>query len=455
MKKTLIFVLAFLLLSLTAGCSGSRSGEDSPRTVRIACCEETTFQSFYRDIFAAYFPNWEVEHIPVFNPSGTGLNPNEPEELREWLEREKPDLLIVPEYWFKRLVKAELLMELAGLSNRDRSIWNGLEESVLERLRTIGEGKLYGASAFFTADAIYYNADLFREAGVPLPEGPMTWREVLTLAQRFAVPGRSEDDPAGFHMRWVTDSPYDLAMRIAGTEGLRLADSQSGDLKLQTGSWDEVFRLVTEAYRSGAVASVPLSGRELEGGFVVYEPEEMERAKLFLRGKAAMTVGGPDLMQELKAAISFDLGVVPGPVHTHLPDAVGGFTLGDVFAIPVTSGQPETAWEAIRFLLSERMGQISAGLGGAFNIRPYVFARSKYPVWKGDPDYAVFYGLRPAPEPENPLEGSAQEAFAASFRELFNQEVEAVLRDEKTEEEALSRIESEGNVLLAQWRNGS
>ena len=112
------------------------------------------------------------------------------------------------------------------------------------------------------------------------------------------------------------------------------------------------------------------------------------------------------------------------------------------------------AWEVIRFLLSERMGQISARLGESFYIRPYVFARSKYPVWKGDPDYAVFYGLRSAPEPEHPLEGSAQEAFAASFRELFNQELEAVLRDEKTEEEALNRIESEGNALLTQWRNG-
>ena len=454
MKKTLIFVLAFLVLSLTAGCSESRSAQDSPRTVRVACCEETVFQSFYRDLFAAYFPNWEIEHIPVFNPSGNGVNPDDPEALREWLESERPDLLIVPEYWFRRLVNAELLMELAGLSNRDRSIWDGLEEGVLERLRAIGEGKLYGASAFFAADAIYYNADLFREAGVPLPEGPMTWREVLTLAQRFAVPGRSEDDPAGFHMRWVTDSPYDLAMRIAGTEGLRLADSQGGDLKLQTESWGEVLRLVTDGYRNGAVASVPVSGRETDSGVVFY-PEDMERANMFLNGKAAMTVGGPDLMQELKVAVSFELGIVPGPVHTHLPDAVGGFALGDVFAIPVTSGQPETAWEAIRFFLSERMGQISARLGGAFNIRPYVFARSKYPVWKGDPDYAVFYGLRSAPEPEQPLEGSAQAAFDASFRELFNQEVEAVLRDEKTEEEALRRIESEGNVLLAQWRDGN
>jgi len=449
-----MFVLAFLLLlSLTAGCSASRSGEkDSPRTVRIACCDEMTFQSFYRDIFASYFPNWEIEYIPVFSPSGAGLlqavNPDDPEELLKRLEREKPDLLIVPEYWFRHLVKAELLMELAGLSNRDSSVLNGLEPGVLERLRTIGEGKLYGASAFFAADAIYYNADLFREAGVPLPEGPMTWREVLTLARRFAVPGRSEEDPVGLHMLRVTDSPYDLAMRIAGTEGLRLADPQSGDLKLQTGSWGEVFRLVTEAYRNGTVASVPISGRETDSGVVIY-PEDMKRANLFLQGKAAMTVGGPDLMQDLKAAVSFELGVVPGPVHTHLPDAVGGFALGDIFAIPATSGQPEAAWEAMRFFLSERMGQISARLAGTFHIRPYVFARSKYPVWIGDPDYAVFYGMRPAPKPENPLQENAQERFAASFRELFNQEVQAVLRDEKTEEEALGRIESEGSALLA------
>jgi len=453
MKKPLIFTLAFLFLSLTAGCSADRSGEDSPRTVRIACCDETTFQSFYQDLFAAYFPDWEITYIPVYHPAGTGLlqtgNPDDPEELRERLEREKPDLVIVPEYGFRRLVRAGLLTELTGFSNRDRSVWEGLEAGVLERLQALGEGKLYGASPFFTADALYYNEDLFREYGVEPPDRPMTWREVLTLAGRFAGGERTEEDPYGFHMRWVTDSPYDLATRIAATEGLRLLDPQTGFLRLQTEGWRDVFLLVTEAYRLGAVASAPMSGREMDG-VVIYGPEEMERTNLFFRGKAAMTVGGPDLMRELKAAKSFGLGVVPGPVHSHLPDTVGGYALGDVFAIPVTSGQPETAWEAIRFFLSERMGQISARLGGAFNIHSHVFARSKYPVWKGDPDYAVFYGLRPAPEPETPLDPEAAESFESSFRELFNRELQAVLRDEQTEEEALQRIENEGNALLAQ-----
>ena len=96
------------------------------------------------------------------------------------------------------------------------------------------------------------------------------------------------------------------------------------------------------------------------------------------------------------------------------------------------------------------MGQISARLGGAFNIHSHVFARPKYPVWKGDPDYAVFYGLRPAPEPETPLDPEAAESFESSFRELFNRELQAVLRDEQTEKEALQRIENEGNALLAQ-----
>ena len=436
-----------LLLPLLAGCP-AEPAEHRPPALKIVCCDEMTFRQTYRDYFNAYFPDWEITHVPYFTfaEEAPGLRVSKPLDIRELTEREKPDLLVIPSYAYEELAKAGLLLDLNELAARDRFDWSAIEPGVRERLRTDDSGRLYGISPYFTADALYYNEDLFRAFGVEPPSAPLTWRETLELAGRFAEDGRRVTDIYGLHIQWV-DRPYLLAERIAATEGLSPLDPDKNSLRVTSESWRQLFDTLIEAYRVGAVGMTRVAGREVDG-VSYYGPEEIAQADLFAKGQAALTVGGSELMHELKAnPPGFAWGVLPGPVHSLMPDAVGSYMTGDVFAIPAASGRPEAAWRVIRFFLSDRAGQISAALGGFSANRYYVFANPKYPQWKQDPDYAVFYGRLPAPAPARPSYD-----FLAAFGERFDREVHAVLAGEKSPEEALQTLERDAGPLLERER---
>jgi ABC-type glycerol-3-phosphate transport system substrate-binding protein len=443
MRRPALPTLALLALLLPPLLSGCRPQEppDAPRTLTVACCDQTSFDHQYRDYFEAKFPNWRIALVPTYTDEVRSGKIG----LADYLRQKKPDLAILTSSDYLQLADAGLLRDLGGWMRRDGPAPDDLVPGVADFLLSNADGKWYGLSPTFAAQALFYNKNLFRLYGVGLPQGPMTWRETMRLAGRFAQQDRTEPDVYGFQMNWVS-SPYDLIQQIGQTEGVRAFNAQTGAITADTDAWKSIFRDAVQAFRDGALSTVEVEGTKTDQG-VMYFPEDMERMELFKQGKAALSAAQDDLYRKLKASPpAFEWGVMPGPVNARDPERGGWLLPNFVFAVPRDSSQPEAAWEVIRYFHSEEMGQIQAALGeGLFSLRDY-------PQRSGDPDLEAFYRLRPAETvPFNWADTwKIPIGFQDSFRKLVNDEAGRVLQGTETADEAVRRIQSEGEALMRQ-----
>ena len=82
----------------------------------------------------------------------------------------------------------------------DRNLLRDITQSVGSRLRAADyvksawdssfyKGRMYGFPTRTTGNVIYYNMNVFDEAGVPYPHEGWTWDDYLSIAQRLTVPG--------------------------------------------------------------------------------------------------------------------------------------------------------------------------------------------------------------------------------------------------------------------------
>lgn len=86
-----------------------------------------------------------------------------------------------------------------------RDVWNAARQTFMY------EGRIYGFPGNAATDAVWFHRDLFDEAGIPYPEGPMTWEEFLPIARRLTVRderGRAKQygflfDPAAHWLQFV------------------------------------------------------------------------------------------------------------------------------------------------------------------------------------------------------------------------------------------------------------
>ena len=432
-RRLCLFLLAVCLLS---GCT-KKSSDEEPISLRIATLDAYTFESTYRDYFDAAFPDWNVSLIELPEESGSF----EESQWQDWLDTEKPDLLLTNVFDYHQLADIGLLRDLEEFAGRSDMDLGRFNPAVLDYLKGNEQGRLFGLSPFFSTSALYYNKDLFDRLGIPYPEDDMTWADTLNLAGRFMNDSRLGDNEFGLHVKWVS-TPFDLMNKIAYTDGVDYVNSQTGALTIDTDGWRNIFGEVIDAYRNGTFRTQTVEG-DSRDGTTYYGPEALAQTELFAQGLAAMTVDGDSLMRNLKAGEpGFRWGVATGPVRASDPSRAGWFGTGYVFAIPIVSSKPERAWESIAYLHSERMGRASVAINGD------LLALQDDPVWRSDEDYRVFYRKLP----ENELPAYAESKVPISFYEPFNRLVDRrigeVLQGKLTVEEALASIQREGEELM-------
>ena len=217
-------LLPVILLSLlSSGCQPTLEPE-GPLNVKIALDSEITFNRLYMDYFDAAFPDWDITIVPM-----NELKLNEMKEyeatqaFKAFLDRESPDLLIIPGYMYKSLANSGTLLDLGEWMSRDGMDPHSLAPGVIDILKDNNDGKFYGLSPSFRTSVLYYNKSMFRSYGIEEPHDRMTWEEVLALANRFMQDGRMEKGTYGFHEDW-TQTPIHMLEKIGSTEGLHYID---------------------------------------------------------------------------------------------------------------------------------------------------------------------------------------------------------------------------------------
>lgn len=238
----------------------------------------------------------------------------------------------------------ESLDEKIAADGVDLSLYNGATEQVT------ADGTLYELP--FRSDfwILYYNKDIFDNAGAEYPTNDMTMEEYDELARSVTGEGFGADQVYGSHYH-----TWRSAVQLFGI--------LDGKHSVVDGNYD-----FTKSYYE------MVKGEEEEGvcrSYVDTNASQLHYSAAFSEGNTAtMNMGTwyiTTLMDSLKtgeydSSLCGNWGIVKYP---HPEGVEAGTTLGQItsLAIPTVSDQKEAAWDFIKFACGEEGAQVVASTG--------------------------------------------------------------------------------------------
>jgi len=254
-----------------------------------------------------------------------------------------PDAAWVPYILWSSLIRAgkviDLRRDLAGPDWEGDAKWaDTFQPGSLDSWRI--DGGVYGLPFGYSCWSIFYNRGLFRAHGW---SEPRTWDEFFDLCGRIRAAGIAPVSLPG--TRWLYPSAFFRAAyhNLAGPAGWRAIN------ELAPGAWAD----------PGIVRSAELLRRvtrdDVQPGWEGETAQGAER--LFLQGRAAMTVSGSWFFNEMAGKIpdGFDVGTMNFPVFADgIADPSAIQTGSDCFFVFNTGdpGRERLTMDFLRFLTS-------------------------------------------------------------------------------------------------------
>jgi multiple sugar transport system substrate-binding protein len=188
MKKTIIILpvcivllaLSFAACNKSGGSAGASGGAKTELTLWLGSWWNITAEGLAAD-FNAQFPqyNLKIDLLPI-----NGYQDN---AIASILAGNPPDILDIDLGWVSTFASRDLLSDLTDqvkdrLNPADfiKSAWDS----------SIYNGKLYGIPNRGLGAVIFYNKNIFDQAGVPYPVEGWTYAEYLSTAQKLTIPGQ-------------------------------------------------------------------------------------------------------------------------------------------------------------------------------------------------------------------------------------------------------------------------
>ncbi|GAA5030014.1 ABC transporter substrate-binding protein [Actinopolymorpha pittospori] len=197
---------------------------------------------------------------------------------------------------------------------------------------------------------IFYNVDMFKEAGVPLPpttwtSDGWTWDDFADAAKKLTIPGKR------YGGLIYLDTGYEQTFAVNHGSATGIFSKDGTQFTLADQKEVEAMQWATDLT---CKAHVQPPWSELQ--------QDSIQNQMFAQGKLAMLFTGfgtvPYLRQTIKD-FTWDIAPPPGDVEQKTESSV------IVFTIAKSAKNPDKAWELLKFLSGEEGGKILLE-GGAF-----------------------------------------------------------------------------------------
>lgn len=340
---------------------------------------------------------------------------------------------------YKQRAEQGDLVLLTQYMRRDNYYEDTLSPVVLDLLRSATGGELYGLTATFHSDALYYNKRLFEQYNVPYPQDQMSWTEVLELAQRFPRLNEEGADLYGLHMNYYKNVTLNYILEMGKTESLSYLDPKTFKVTMNTARWSKIWSVAVSAFRSGSIFDTE-EGTDAES--MLNPPFYMEQAAMT---KAShLTAYNFEPFSKYPNGRMIDWGMVTVPVDPANPTQSHSYSIYDIYGVSTTSENQEAAWELIKFIVNDPensrfLAQTKVNRGIPANLE---YAKSI-----PGHDLSPLYRLSPATEPENPyllIDAPILDAFSDTAQQILNEAIAGTI----TTEQALIEVERKGQAAV-------
>jgi multiple sugar transport system substrate-binding protein len=274
---------------------------------------------------------------------------------------------------------------------------------------------------------IFYNVDMFKEAGAAPPPTEWTsenwtWDDFLNTAKQLTV----KDDQWGGLIYYDTGYEQTFSVNNGDEPGIYSEDGK--DFTLASPKGAEAVQWATDLTCEHGVQP-PWS--QLQQEFIDQQ--------LFAQGKVAMIFGTFGIVPYLEETIKdFTWDVAPPPAKVHQMTEASVI----VFASGTDSENPEGAWKLLNFLSSEEAGKILAK-GRAFNPINKEAAKLIKPTDQPPAHINLFA------EASNYLTAPNQTDATNEARDLYRPALDKVYNCEASAQEVLNSVKPRVEELLA------
>jgi fructooligosaccharide transport system substrate-binding protein len=352
-----------------------RVSSDSPDKEKPATQVELTFlrnlanpafNQAYEEVVAAF----EATH-PNIKINMQSMHWGNEYELRlrtELAAGNHPDIMAIDSPNLALYANSGSLLSIDSYMKAEGNI-EDIPERVLKGLTYKDE--IYLAPIVESNIALFYNMNIFREAGIPFPSGdpnkPMTWDEVLEIAKKINNPAKGVIgiDPAqGFN---VGEGPAYFKMPILWQFGADVIspDGTTAEGYINSKEALEALQFYQDLYIKHGVAAVEMP------------PAPFETDKL------GMTILGSWAISELHRYPGFvlgeDFGIAPLPKDQNQVAPNGGWALG----ISSKTKHQDEAWEFVKFATgyegSKKFVEITGDLPVRYSVAKDFPELNEYP----------------------------------------------------------------------------
>lgn len=432
---------AAMLLGGCSSGSGSNQG-DEKTTLKVMYYDERAFFQSYGMIYSALHPNIDIE---VISNQTAYQDPNGDYKtnMQKLIEEQKPDILMLDNSLFREFSSDGKLLDLESIAQDKSFKPDTLVPGLMDYLRELGGGKLYGMSPNMYSQVIYYNKDLFNKHGVDLPKDGMSWDELFALAKRFPTDGDKDSRVYGLSLGWNGADAYQLGSMIASTQNLSMINPVDMKVTLNTPAWKKSFETAFEVVKSNALHSQNMN----DGMSTSFNYDDYLLQDPFVSGKVAMKMEAQYLMDQIDQAQKSptvkdkavkDWGIVTMPVDPANPDRSPYVNLNSLFAVSAKSENADAAKEFLAYVMGEDFARVSskAQMGG-LPVRTTAYED------KEGRNLKAFYMLKPMESPMNNLYTKLPMNFYGILDGTVRVAIQSAFDGNKSLDDALKEAETQ------------
>ena len=340
-RRRSVIGLAFVLLPMSAACDGGPEDETTRITVMVSGDAEeieayravvTAFERSHRDIDAELLPFADRDDLIV--RLSTSIAGGEP-----------PDLFLM-NYRFYGQFAARDALEPVDSYLRTSEVFSAEDFFQTSMTPFQWDGEQMCLPQNVSSLVVYYNADLFADAGLPLPAEGWTWNDMVQSAEALTHDDDG-DGAAEVHGLGVDPEIIRLAPFIWSNGGTLVDD------EADTTRFDFDAPAVTAMQRFLDLRSVHgVTPTDVEA-----ESEDFETR--FLNGRLGMLMESRRVVPTLRTITSFRWDVAPVPILSEPASVLHA----DAYCITEGSDAKDASWRFVEFALGPEGQRITAEAG--------------------------------------------------------------------------------------------
>ncbi|MNW42982.1 Bacterial extracellular solute-binding protein [compost metagenome] len=446
MKKYFARAGIVFMLFILIGCSKDSNdllqlNQKEKYIVKVFYESESAFFTNYGSLLSAKYPNIDFDVIPFPNTSHLANREEVQLAYDKIINEQQPDILFLFPEQLERYGNWGQLYNLDTLIAQDQFDIEHMHSTVIDYIRSIGNGQLLALTPNFYGMAVYYNKDLFDKHHISYPTDNMSWEELMTLAQQFSPDSTSS---YGILFNSSNSSLFQLALNIGASNNLKYLDVQNKKITINTSSWKNIFQLVFDTYQANSIYQLA-ENNQLKPG-MTYQDHLMLNP--FNTNQVAMTVEGHYFMNDLKlveelnpkSAPKWDIVTLPS--NGNESNSEDSMWIQYVLAINSKSASITAAWEIMKCINSEEFTRVAlkSTLNDSLPVRRKSLVDEQH-------NLDAFYKLKMNPYiSKKALDVSTD--FFESFKSFANTKIQEAYQGSISLDEALASIEQKGQELL-------